>query len=135
VGFFSDFLSRFSASNDHDLRSRLSLTKKVRISGVLFDIKKIDMLDYLEGAKVLHEVFSTYKTNAQKALDDKMIVNVKKARDYLKDVILAGVVKPQIVRRQEDNPDAITIDELLNDWMLAQELAGAILAFTYGKKK
>lgn len=129
-GFFARFLPP-----EQDLRSRLSLTKKVRVSGVLFTIKKIDVLDYLEGARVLHEIFATYKTKNEKVLDDKMVGSIKKAREYMRDVIMAGVVKPQVVRKPEENQDAVPVDDLMNDWTLAQDLVGEILRFTYGKKK
>jgi len=129
-GFFSRFLPP-----EQDLRTRLSLTRKVRVSGVLFTIKKIDVLDYLEGARVLHEIFSTYKTKNEKVLDDKMVGSIKKAREYMRDVIMAGVVKPAVVRKPEENLEAIPVDELMNDWTLAQDLVGEILRFTYGKKK
>ena len=105
------------------------------MSGVLFTIKKIDVLDYLEGARVLHEIFSTYKTKNEKVLDDKMVGSIKKAREYMRDVIMAGVVKPAVVRKPEENLEAIPVDELMNDWTLAQDLVGEILRFTYGKKK
>lgn len=130
MGLFSLFTTK-----EKTLRERLSLEKRVRVCGVFFTIKKIDVMSYLEGARVLHEVFSVYKTKNERVLDDKMVANIKKARDYMRDVIVAGVVKPVVVRKQEDNPEAVLVDELLGDWALAQELTGAILAHTYGKKK
>lgn len=118
------------------LRDKLNETKNIKVSGVLFKIKRIQVLDYMEGARVLHETFSVYKTKEQKVLDEKLIKNLSKAKEYMRDVIMAGVVQPKLVRKQEDDPSAVCVDELVEgDWMMAQNLAAEILAYTYGKKK
>ena len=58
---------------------------------------------------------------------------MKKVREHLSDVILAGTIKPQLSRKEEEGK--ISISELFNDWEIAETLYNEILAFTYGKKK
>jgi hypothetical protein len=119
-----------------DLKTHLNSTKEVKIQGVLFHIKKIRILDYLEGARVMQEIFSTYKTSEQKKAMDKMMVqNMEKAKSYMTDVIMAGVVKPQLTRDITKNPELIDINDVFNDWVLAQDLCKAIMDYTHGKKK
>ncbi len=43
-------------------------TKKIKISGVPFTIRKVNVLDYLNGSKVLIQSFDTHKTAGAKAL-------------------------------------------------------------------
>ncbi len=125
----------FRKEKEIDLKSRLKAVSVVKVSGVLFHIRKIQLLDYLEGARVLYEIFSEYKTKDQKLLDDKLVKNINKAKDYMKDVMMAGVVKPKLVRKQEDDPDAVLVDDLFDDWIMVQSLVQEILDLTYGKKK
>jgi hypothetical protein len=125
----------FRRRKTKSLKEHLSGTKLIKVSGVLFHIRKISVLDYMEGAKVLHEVFSVYKNTEERKLDDQMIRNVKKAKAYMRDVIMAGVVKPKLVRKQEEDKDAVFIEDLFDDWVMAQELTTEILQFTYSKKK
>jgi len=127
---------RFLKSESTDLKSHLNGTKKVKIHGVIFHIRKINILDYLEGARVLQEYYSTYKTKDEKYKTSKeSIDNIKKAKAYMKDIIMAGVVKPKLVRKQEDDPEAILIDEVFQDFILVQKLSREILDFTHNKKK
>lgn len=128
------FIRRLLEPKEIDLREKLTGLHTVKIQGVLFRIKKIDLMNYLEGARVLHETFSLYKSSQEKKLDEKMIKNVNKAKDYMRDIIMAGVVKPELTRNPDKEPDAFPVDEILNDWVLSQELTAAIFAHTYGKK-
>ncbi len=123
---------------DDDFRTAFSSTKKIRIDGVPFTIRKINVLDYLEGAKVMAESFSVYKMGNDKAaameaaLDPAKIAKLKK---YLTDIICAGCVEPKFVRQEAGNANEVSIDELFTDWVLAQKLATAIFEHTHGKKK
>lgn len=114
-------------------------TKPINIDGVPFVIRKIQVLDYLEGAKVLAEIFSTYKN--QKANDTKTIEqidtnNLNKAKTYITDIICAGCVRPKFCRKApEEGSNEIHIEEVFSDWVLAQKLAMEIFEFTQGKKK
>lgn len=95
-------------------------------------------MDYLEGARVMQEMFSVYKTKDQKEqkqkIDEAMIRNLDKAKKYMMDIIMAGVEKPELTRDKNEK-NAIYVEELFNDWVLAQELVKAIMEHTQGKKK
>jgi hypothetical protein len=119
-----------------DLKNYLNDTKKVKINGVIFHIRKINVLDYLEGARVLNEFFSVYKTKDEKNRASKEnIDNLKKAKGFMRDVIMAGVVKPKLVRKQSDDPEAIVVDDIFQDFVMAQKLSKEILDYTHHKKK
>lgn len=105
-------------------------TKKIKCHGVLFTIKKINTLDYLNGSKVMLQIFDTYKVNKNSELDPSY---VKKIREHYKDVIMSGVVKPVLSRK--DNGVNVCVDEIIDNWEMATELYECIIAFTYGKKK
>ena len=127
---------RLVEKDSQDLRSYLNDSKRIKVQGVIFDIRKINILDYLEGARVLQEFFSVYKTKDQKYKQSKEhIEHMKKARSFMRDIIMAGVVKPKLVRKQEDDTEAILVDEVLSDWVMAQTLSAEILDYTYNKKK
>jgi hypothetical protein len=122
-------------------KSRINESKIVKIDGTAFKIRKIKVLDYLEGAKVLAQMFSTYQTKKSGAqgaqdLDNLDIANMNKLKKYLTDVICAGCVEPRFVRSEKDlDEDSVLIDDLFSDWILAQKVAQEIFEFTYGKKK
>ena len=131
VGYmFSIFRKKAPTLHDHLRGGRI-----VKIKGIKFELRKLNPADYLEGAKVMHEVYATYKTNDEKKIDAKMMKGVDKARSFMRDIIMAGVVSPKIVRKQEDDPLAVCVDEIFNDWDLATTLVGHIVNMTYGKKK
>jgi hypothetical protein len=117
------------------LEDHLRGGRQVKIKGILFTIRKLNPADYLEGAKVMHEIYATYKTSEERKIDAKMVKSINKAKGFMRDIILAGVVKPALVRKPEDNPEAICVDEIFNDWELAQRLTAEIVSTTYGKKK
>lgn len=114
----------------------LFVTKEIEINGVPFIIKKINLLDYLEGGKVLSEIYSTYKTGKDANISQIETAHLTKLKKYYMDIICAGSVVPKFVRKDpiEENKE-ILIDELFNDWFLSEALALEIFNFTYGKKK
>lgn len=114
------------------LEEQLKLTKTVRVRGVYFEIKKIDVLAYLEGFRVMQEMFSTYKTKNEK-FDQSTVNDIKKAKSFMAEIIVAGVVNPKISLKKDD--EGLFVDEIFKDWVLAQELVETIMSFTYGKKK
>lgn len=117
------------------LREHLSSGKKVKVEGIVFYIRKINVLDYLDGSRVMAELFSVYKTKDEKTfLEKSSVENFSKLKKYLTDIILAGVIAPKLVRDKTDT-SGLFIDDLFSDWLLAQKLAETILAYTYGKKK
>ncbi|NNG10216.1 MAG: hypothetical protein HKM92_08580 [Arenibacter sp.] len=109
--------------------------KKVKISGIIFHIKKINPMDHIDGSKVLMKTFVTYeeKRAAEKAKPEPDKKAMEKTQSHMADVILAGTVKPKITRTPED--EGTCIEELFDDWELAGELYNEILSYTWGKKK
>lgn len=113
-----------------ELSSHLEETKKVKISGVNFTIKKINTLNYIEGAKVLKQTYDTYKT---KGADSNNVNSDKKVVEHFSHVIVAGVVNPKL--SHNDDGIGIHVDKLFVDWDLVVGLYNEIMEFTYGKKK
>lgn len=116
-----------------ELKQLLNETKKVKIKGVVFHIKKADLMSYLDGSSTLLQSFMTYE---QGKASDQAPQSIKKIKSHYSDVILAGTVKPQLTRKPpEEAGDDISIDEVFTDWDMASQLYTAILEYTYGKKK
>jgi hypothetical protein len=111
-----------------NLKDVLNKTRNVRVHGVFFTIRKINILDYLDGSKAVQKQFDIYQTGNQISE-----VGEKKIREHMSHVLVAGVVSPKLSFKQEQ--DFIFIDNLFTDWSLAVDLYKEILAFTYGKKK
>ena len=112
------------------LESHLGQTKKVKVNGVKFVIKKLNALNYLDGSKVLKATYDTYKT---KGNDVSGLVNDKKLVEHFSHAICSGVISPKITLEKEET--GIHVDELFVDWDLVVELYNEIMTFTYGKKK
>lgn len=113
-----------------NLEDHLSKTRKVKVHGMIFHIKRINVLDHCTGAKVCSAVYDTYKIGNQQSIDEASMVKVK---SYYTDILMAGIVKPEFSRKT-DEKGKIFIDHLFTDWDLASELYGEIMAFSYGKK-
>jgi hypothetical protein len=126
-----NFLNWFRA---RPLDAVLSPKKRIKVQGVVFIIKKIDVLDHLEGAKVLQKSYDTYKVERESGKDIESVVQ-KKVREHYADVILAGVVSPKIKRKQDDPSGEYWVQDLFQNWDLVENLYSEILEFTYGKKK
>jgi hypothetical protein len=115
------------------LRESLNKTKKLVISGVVFHIRKIDAIDYLNGSKVLWNHFSTYE-DLNKINKDQVVVSDKKIREHYIDVLMSGVVKPELTRDQKDETK-IHINEVFKDYKMVEKLYSEIINYTFGKKK
>lgn len=115
-----------------DLRSVLNKTKTVKVHGVIFTIRKINILNYLDGSKVLQQVFDTYKVGGPETIPP---VSEKKLKEYFSQILVAGVVSPKISFKEND-PDSIFVENLFTDWSLINDLYEQIMLYTYdGKKK
>lgn len=114
------------------LTSALRATRRLLIKGVVFEIQKINVDHYAEGAQVLRRTVDTYK--AGKDAPEIRDNHFKKVKEHYADVILAGVVSPKLKRKQDD-PVGIWIEDLFVDWEMCEELYEAIAEMTYGKKK
>lgn len=110
----------------------LNDTKKVKIDGVLFHIRRISIIDHLTGAKTLLGPYQTYE---DARLSDKANPAVEKIKEHYKDTILAGVVKPKLTRHPDKEPAKVDIQDILNNGEMAVSLYEEIIAYTYGKKK
>ena len=118
-----------------DFVDLINPVKVVKIHGIKFSIRKINVLDYLEGAKVMAETFSTYKGKDAASFDTNDFAAINKLKKYVGDIILAGCVHPKFSRDENPTDDAIPISTLFNDWVLTQKLSQAIFDYTNGKKK
>jgi len=117
------------------LNDALNLTKKVKIKGVLFTIRKIDVRAHMAGMKVMLQIYDTYRLKGnQKAIETVTPKQYKKIQDTYRDTFLSAVVKPELTK---ENPpgEKVFVDDIFHDWDMAEELYMEILAHTYGKKK
>ena len=117
---------------DIDLAEYLNQTKKIVINGVIFNIKRISIEDHLAGLNVILKIRDTYQK--EKPKPEKAIEDFKKQKKFMKDIIFAGVVKPQLTMKATEK-SKIHVDEILKDISLAEPLTMAIIEFSYGKKK
>lgn len=108
-------------------------TKKVKIKGVVFRIKKIDPLSYLDGSKAMQKCFEVYDNKKKDEAKMMTEADMKKVKEHIRDVVLAGVVSPKLSRKESE--DGFFVDKLFVDWELVDRLYAEIVAFTYGKKK
>lgn len=111
------------------LKEHLYATKKVRINGITFEIKKLNTINYLDGTNTIKQTFETYK-NKQ---DLTNVVQEKKVIEYFSDVICGCVVAPKITHKKEDT--GIWVQDLFVDWDLVVAIYNEVMSFTYGKKK
>lgn len=118
----SGFLRR-KTINDH-------FFKYVKVCGIIFKIRKIQVSDYLEGAKVLVQVWDSYKIGNEK---NKNPMSDEKVKSHLSDVILAGVVEPVVCRKV--GGDGLPVENFFTEPELPFALYNEIMQFTYGKKK
>lgn len=117
------------------LTETLGATKQIRVHGIRFKIRKLDAVHFLDGSKVMAQVFDTYKLEAVKD-KEKSQVSMKKIKEYWSDIFLASVIYPVLVRKKEDAVgEAIWVDNLFTEWDLVNELYAHVIEFTYGKKK
>lgn len=124
----------FNLFKSKDLKSVLNETKKVKVRGVIFKIKKLSSMDYLNGSDALRGIYDTYKTTKgnEESLDPGMH---KKMVKHLTDVFMSAVISPKLTRK--DDGVSVCIDELFNDWDMVNALYEQIINYTYntGKKK
>jgi len=116
-----------------DLNSALGQTKKIKVQGIFFLIRKIQVLDVLAGSKVLLSSYQTYE-DARASEKPSSEGLEKKLKDHYKDVFMSSVISP-VLSRKENDGDTIFVDYLFTDFDLADELYDKINLFTYGKKK
>lgn len=111
------------------LTDHLFETKKVRVNGIRFEIKKLNALNYVDGTNTIKQTFEVYKTKG----DMQAVVSDKKVVEYFSEVLCGCVVHPKINHKKEDG--GIWVQDLFVDWDLVVLLYNEIMTFTYGKKK
>lgn len=116
-----------------DLRKVLTKTKKIAVKGIRFEIKKVNLLNYLDGSKVMFQHYDIHKTKGAKQELPPTPGSEEKVRAHYKEVLVAGIAYPKLVFKKED--EGILVDDLFIDWEMVSELYMRILEFTYGKKK
>lgn len=113
------------------LESILNATRRVRISGVVFTIRKINTLHYLDGSKIIQAQYEIYKNGKT---DPNPEVSEKKMKEFFSQFLVAGVVNPKLSLKENDE-DCIFVEKMFVDWDLCMKLYEEIMLFTYGKKK
>lgn len=115
-----------------DLDEVLFKPKTVRVHGVKFIIKKIDLTNFLDGSKVMLQVFDTYKVGGK---DNAVIPpeKIDKIKDHYRDVFMASVKEPKLSRKPATQGE-LFVDHLFTEWDLAHRLYSHIIEYTYGKK-
>lgn len=112
------------------LESVLDAKKVVRVHGVRFTIRKINVLHYLDGSKIIQQTYDTYKSGKT---DINPEVSEKKMREFFSHFLVAGVVNPKLTLK--DDNTGIFVEKLFVDWDMCMKLYEEIMLFTYGKKK
>lgn len=123
-------LSFFSWIFGKNLNAHLHETKKIKVRGVKFIIKRLNAINYLDGSKSLRANYDTYKTKGANAALD---VDNKKIVEHFSHVLVNGVVAPKL--SHTDDGTGIHVEQLFTDWDMVVELHNKIMEFTYGKKK
>lgn len=114
----------------NNLDKHLNQTKKIRVNGIRFVIKKINAVNYLDGSHALKVTYELYKN---KKVDADAVVSNKKVMEHFSHVLCAGVVSPKLSLK--DNDDGLFVDKLFVDWNMVTTIYNEIMGFTYGKKK
>lgn len=114
------------------LEDVLNKTKNISVLGVKFKIKKIDVSNFLDGSKVMLQMYDIYKLPTAQAPEETS-KNMARIKEHYRDVFMASVIEPKL-KRKEDG-DGLLVDNLFTEWDLCHELYGHIAELTYGKKK
>lgn len=123
----------FGLFKKKSFEEQINKTKVVKLGGMRFVIKRIDPIEHLRGINVLKKVYEVYQTR-DKSVDvvENAEEMLKKIRASCKDLLLAGVVEPELVAKPEQGK--ICVDLILQDLSIAQGLAQSIIQYTYKKK-
>jgi hypothetical protein len=125
-------LNMFGWLFNKSLSSVLNERKAVKIKGVSFVIKKIDALSFLDGSKVMLQMYDVY--NVANQSKENTLVAEKKIRDHLSEVIVAGCAVPSFSHK-ENIDGTVYVNDLFKDIEMVNMLYEEIIYFTYGKKK
>ncbi len=112
------------------LDSYVNETKKVKVNGIKFTIRKVDVSDHLAGFKVMLQTYDLYKAGKT---DAKSTISDKALKEVFSEVLVAGVVHPKLSLQKDTG--AQYVGDLFFDYDMVVKLYNEILTFTYGKKK
>jgi len=104
--------------------------RKIKVKGIVFKIRKFNVFDYLEGVNVVQQIYDVYRRSEKSEASE---ASFKKVKAHYRDVFLAGVVWPELVRKEDE--EGFFVDKLFYDWEFCHELYSRIIEHTYGKKK
>ena len=113
-----------------ELKDVVGQTKRVKVRDVLFTIRKLEPVHYLNGSRAAFKIYDTWKREKDVDFSEK---ELKKIKEHYKDVLIASIVKPLISR--DGKGESTHVDEIINDWEFAGELYTEIMCFTKGVKK
>lgn len=112
------------------LDSVLNETKKVKIKGIRFTLRKVNLLDHLNGSKVMMQIYDTYKVSNAPPVSE---AHDKKIKEHFSHVLVSGVVSPKL--SFNEGGDGLHVEKMFDDWEIVDALYAEITALTYGKKK
>jgi hypothetical protein len=115
-----------------NLEDHLAEIKRVNVQGIIFKFKKIDPSNFMDGSKVMLQIFEIYKIDPKRS-DEENVKNLGKIKEHYRDVFMAAVVEPKLKRKPDE--EGILVDNLFTDWVMCHELYAHIMEYTYGKKK
>jgi len=111
------------------LGAYLRETKQIIVNDVLFEIKRVNVVSFLEGYSVLTSNYALLDDKRKKEDTAKL---TKQLNTYYRDVIMASVTRPKLSFKP-DVDGTHHIDLILSDASLRDGLVTEILAFS--KKK
>lgn len=118
-------------SPEDELKGYLQETRKVKVQGLTFKIRRLNMYDYLDGSKTLTNYYALYQAGKTKEAEQ----SIKKVQAHYRDVFMSAVVKPRLTRKNDPNDDAVWVDEITENLVLASQLYTEIVSYTDGVKK
>lgn len=116
-----------------DLEVYLRKTKRIKVKGVRFEIRKINLQDHLAGLNVVMQLHDVYKKEKPKD-PTKIVDDVEKLRRFMRDFIYAGVASPRLTMKDPPEEGATPVDAIVSDIPFAQELCMRIMHHSNGKK-
>jgi hypothetical protein len=116
-----------------DINSVIGRTRRVKVCGIFFRIKKLDAFDFANGSQIMLSQYQTYEEAKAPKVNSNIEAELKKVKDHYRDVILSAVVEPKLARSNKE--EGILVDNLFTEQELVEGLYSQILLHTYGKKK
>ena len=125
----------FGLFRSRSLEDAINATKKVKVCGIKFVIKKLDPMATMDGSKILQKTYDIFEVGAKDAPAAPQ--KSEKIKAYFRDVFMACVVSPRLYRTQAEATEnaGIWVDGLFTEWDIIEGLHTEIIYYSYGKKK